>query len=626
MPDVQVEIAWDSGYNTPAASRTWTDVSDYVELADRIGIAFGRQDERSTADANSLSLTLDNTDGRFTAGRSASPYYPNVKIGRPIRVRVTPPGGTVVTRFVGFIDEWPVEWDGTDAYAKAKIRATSRLARLGLSARLRSVIEETILEDAPVRYWTMGDPSGSTSAAESSGSNGAPLTAAGSGTAVVFGNATGPASDGLTAAQFGGAATWSGGVPGTVQFSGQYLSAETTPAEVYVVRATVLLSTLPSASAHAYIVNGGTQPDDIPGVANIDSPAIAVDELGRVCIKGLTGPSINDGATHDVALLIDPGVEARLYVDGVSAGTGTVVASASPPRYDVGQGLSGTVSHVAVYAGGTPPTSTQIADWADAVLTGSTGERTDERLLRILGWAGVASTEITTETGVETMTYQQTSGQSVVEALRDVESTEGGVLYDRADGNVGFHNRSHRYQQTPAVTLDMASQHVGSDYSPKLDRSTLVNDATVENPTTGESARAVDEDSRDEYGIATSSSRSLADTYDPLLQKAYWQLASYAEPRNRVPSLTVDVLAHQGLTPSAQTLLGITVGDLLAVTNAPSQSDTTSPSYFVEGYTETIGPESYEITFNLSPTYPYLNVVILDDPDHGLDSGSILAL
>src|SRR5687768_13135208 len=109
MPDVQVEIAFDSGYTTPAASRTWTDVSAYVELADQIDIGFGRQDERSTADANDLSLTLDNTDGRFTAHRSASPYYPNVKIGRPIRVKVTPPGGSTVTRFVGFIDEWPVE-------------------------------------------------------------------------------------------------------------------------------------------------------------------------------------------------------------------------------------------------------------------------------------------------------------------------------------------------------------------------------------------------------------------------------------------------------------------------------------------------------------------------------------
>ena len=95
--------------------------------------------------------------------------------------------------------------------------------------------------------------------------------------------------------------------------------------------------------------------------------------------------------------------------------------------------------------------------------------------------------------------------------------------------------------------------------------------------------------------------------------------------RTRVPSLTVDVLAHQGLIPSAQTLLGLTVGDLLAVTNAPTQADTTDQSYFVEGYTESIGPESYEISFNLSPTYPTLNTFVLDSATRGLLDTGILA-
>lgn len=86
LPDVQVEIAFDSGWATPAVDRTWTDVSDYVELAEGIGIGIGRGDEFNIADANTLALTLDNRDGRFTPGKATSPYYPDVKIGRPIRV------------------------------------------------------------------------------------------------------------------------------------------------------------------------------------------------------------------------------------------------------------------------------------------------------------------------------------------------------------------------------------------------------------------------------------------------------------------------------------------------------------------------------------------------------------
>lgn len=69
------------------------------------------------------------------------------------------------------------------------------------------------------------------------------------------------------------------------------------------------------------------------------------------------------------------------------------------------------------------------------------------------------------------------------------------------------------------------------------------------------------------------------------------------------------------------------MGDLLAVTNAPAQADTTSPSYFVEGYTESIGPESYEITFNLSPTYPTLSTFVIGDATRGqIETGGVLAL
>lgn len=75
VPNVshRVEIAWTSNWRTAAVDRVWTDVSAYVELQDGIGIDYGRSDEVSTADANTLSLTLDNTDGRFTWGNTIPP-------------------------------------------------------------------------------------------------------------------------------------------------------------------------------------------------------------------------------------------------------------------------------------------------------------------------------------------------------------------------------------------------------------------------------------------------------------------------------------------------------------------------------------------------------------------------
>lgn len=83
-PIVQVAFA-----STPmAASPVWTDITQWVQLNERIQIRRGRQDELATIQAGQLTLTLDNADGRFTAGSATSPYYPNVKKNKRIRVRV----------------------------------------------------------------------------------------------------------------------------------------------------------------------------------------------------------------------------------------------------------------------------------------------------------------------------------------------------------------------------------------------------------------------------------------------------------------------------------------------------------------------------------------------------------
>jgi hypothetical protein len=621
MPDVKVEIAFNAGYTTPAASRTWTDVSQWVELADGIGIDHGRQDERSTADANSLTLTLDNTDGRFTAQRAASPYYPNVKIGRPIRVTATPPGGTASTRFVGFIDEWPVEWDGTDSYAMARIRATSRLARLGLSARLRSTVENEGHSTAGLgAYWTLADPQDSTQIVDCSGANVAPLRAT-EGTPIGWEPST---------AHLGDAAVFSAG--------SQYLAADV-PLFVASGAAAIGAFFTATVSQDATMVdirsvNLAGQPQIAIGMILGGTVYAAVETDGGAFDFVQSVETYLDGNVHHLAAVFAAGAGVKLYVDGVLVGTsGSLFAGGTLTASVVSVGashlatrqFSGTLSHVVAFT--SAPSAARVAAIAGAGLSGHAGERTDQRLLRILGWAGVATSEITTETGAETMTYQQTSGQSAVDALRDVESTEGGVLFDGRDGLVTFHNRSRRYLATVAATFDAAAQHVGSDYAPKLDRTTLTNDATVENPTTGETARSVDMASVDEYGVATASAKSVASTYDPLQQKAAWLVYSYAEPRPRVPSLTVDVLAHQGLTPSAQTILGLDVGALVAVTNQPTQADATSAQYFVEGYTESIGPESYQITYNLSPSHPSLNTFVIGDSVRGaLDSSYVLGL
>lgn len=97
MPIVIAEVALTSGYTTPAASRVWTDISDWVEAQERISIKRGRQNEQGSAQPSTMSLVLDNRDGRFTPDNVAGAYYPNIKKGRPIRIRALARGNLLST-------------------------------------------------------------------------------------------------------------------------------------------------------------------------------------------------------------------------------------------------------------------------------------------------------------------------------------------------------------------------------------------------------------------------------------------------------------------------------------------------------------------------------------------------
>lgn len=86
MTRLVVEAAF--GYSVTASAPVWTDITGFVDIGAGVSINRGSSDELSQVQAGTCSMTLDNSDGRFTSGRAASPYYPNVRKNTPIRVRV----------------------------------------------------------------------------------------------------------------------------------------------------------------------------------------------------------------------------------------------------------------------------------------------------------------------------------------------------------------------------------------------------------------------------------------------------------------------------------------------------------------------------------------------------------
>lgn len=88
-PDLKVEVAFQNSPFTSLddPSLVWTDISSYVELAGGISIQRRRATELDEPSPGTLSLSLDNSQGHFTRLNTGSPFYPNVKANRLIRVR-----------------------------------------------------------------------------------------------------------------------------------------------------------------------------------------------------------------------------------------------------------------------------------------------------------------------------------------------------------------------------------------------------------------------------------------------------------------------------------------------------------------------------------------------------------
>lgn len=85
MIRISVEAAF--GSTPTAASVTWTDITGWVDLGEGVKIDRGASDELSETQPATATLVLDNSDGRFTAGNAASPYYPNVRRNCPLRIQ-----------------------------------------------------------------------------------------------------------------------------------------------------------------------------------------------------------------------------------------------------------------------------------------------------------------------------------------------------------------------------------------------------------------------------------------------------------------------------------------------------------------------------------------------------------
>lgn len=612
-PTIKVEIDFTVGLNgTPT---TWTNVTQWVELAETIQINRGRSDEVSTADANQLQLVLNNRDGRFTADRPASPYYPGVRVGRPIRVTVE---GQV--RFQGYVDEWPIEWpEGTGDYASAAITASSQSAYLGFGAELKSTLLEEM--ERTVYGWSVYFPltEGEDARRPTELRDRAVLSVAGTGNPILFGQGAQVVTDERSMAAFQAGQYLTGKMP-----VGEYLPGSSTKR----TSAQFVFSTTTAAGVLAEFTWGSISESKVTVSLTADGRLrLSAGWWGQADALVFVGnrAGLADGTMHHVVVSFAPyspdGPQPTwLFVDGVL--TASVQASTSDAYLyyftgidsfttSLGSGFAGTIGSFGFrpsYTSGDP------ARLHQAHMTGFAGETVSARMARVMVYLGIPASAYSVDTDALTPVERiDTTGRTVNDVLADLEAAEGGVLADSRDGVVTLRSRVSRYNRPTAVTLSVAQQEAGQDVKPKVDRSNLVNDITV-TAADGAIARATNQASVDEYGYARSS-LSLPVAYDRALETAGWRTGVYSIPRARIPSLQVDLMNLPVAKRAA--CLAADIGTRVALNDLPGQAAAASMPFIVEGYAETIGPFQYELTFNVSPG-DFYEVFELDSDDHGL--------
>lgn len=522
---------------------------------------------------------------------------------------------TVVDRFTGYVDEWPVEWpDGTASQSVVTVTASSRRARLGRSAAFRSIVEEEILYDDPVLYYPLGEPEGATQAGNIAPGRSERLvvTQYGTGGTLAFGAGTGPGTDGLSAPIL------------TPVSSGNGLALLMTPLspicdpsdtvlDVEVTFNTSLdvgtLVHLPYSSdlgvgGFSIELKGGT--GEVQATATgtgLDSTAASV-------------AAVDDGLTHRVsARFVRAGsdITASIVLDDAARVTGTTRTWAFPsqfpdfPGFVVGGNFygttflfDGTLSHAAVYSSSSAIADARIGAHYDAGVDGFAGESSGARVERYARLAGVPTAEIDAETGLSTsIAHIDTTGRGPVEAMDDVTLTEDGVVFDAPDGTLTFHGRDHRYNTASAFTLDVNEGYVQEGLTPKLDDQGLVNDMSASREG-GTRARETNEASIEEYGHYRQDVELFTTSDNEVQDRADWTVGRLGEPHVTIPSVRVDLLnAPASLQAS---LLAAEIGDRFTLDNLHSQAPETTMDFFIEGISEEIGSEGqgYFIEFNVS--------------------------
>jgi hypothetical protein len=124
----QLSDHYNAAITTPFSGFSWTTVNDFLDDREPLTRKFGRESNTSGVTPMELSFRLWNRDRRFEIDNPASPYYPYVVPGRPVRVQMVQDGVTYDWAF-GYIQDFPQDYSD-DLFGTVPIVANCFLEKM----------------------------------------------------------------------------------------------------------------------------------------------------------------------------------------------------------------------------------------------------------------------------------------------------------------------------------------------------------------------------------------------------------------------------------------------------------------------------------------------------------------
>lgn len=548
--------------------------------------------------------------------------------------------GTWYPIYAGFIERWPQSWALNNTLGVVEPTGVDAFALLS-QRLLRDPLTEEIYRRSPTFLYTLGDPSGSQSFADSTGNYPAAQTNSGK-----YGPGSLTSGNAITSTDPGGTYTGSSGTvvtvnnpfPGTsniagasfISLTGAGIKGPKTPNAWTRILAFRWTGPNPPANGtYMWTTFDNKRANNAPGGSSI---RWQIDTNGHFVFI-LSGPSgaqtayapqsggtlvsVADGDWHFAAISVN-GTTNEVWVscDGISSywsgqtgvnPTGCTSDSLGNWVDDtVGNGTAwnykGDLSYAAEFPAflGSSDFTALYSAWKNAF----TGDSTDQRYARILTYAGYTGPS-TIQTGMtKSMGPMNIDGQDALSALGDVVITENGEHFVDRTGSVVFRSRSARYNSTtPVYTFGEGSgeypyEECELDYDPTH----LANLVQVTQSSTSQVFTAADATSQTNYFPRTMQRDVNTSSAFECQDAAGYLVSRYKNPLPRVSMLKLHPSANTALWPVC---LSLELGTRVRIMRRPLGAPAIQIDAFVENIAWNIDEKGEAfVTLQCSPVDP----------------------